>query len=89
MKIIKVKKMKQLKKHQQGDAGTTLVIVMVVMMLGFFGYQGMWAGEGHHSRAADASQQEKTPLDLLDEMYVRGEISREEYFRKREDLLEH
>jgi len=79
--------MKQLKKFQKGDAGVTMVVVMVVMMLGFFGYQGMQSGNGHHGSVAGTSQQEKTPQDLLDEIYARGEISREEYLRKREDLL--
>ena len=31
---------------------------------------------------------EKTPLDLVKEAYARGEISRDEYFQKRDDLLE-
>ena len=87
MEILQVKKMQRLKRYQKGDAGVTMVVVMVIMMLGFFGYQGMGAGDGHHSSAPSASQKEKTPLDLLDVVYARGEISREEYLRKREDLL--
>jgi len=47
----------------------------------------MHSDAGHSSSVPSASQPEKTPLDLLDEVYARGEISREEYFRKREDLL--
>jgi putative membrane protein len=31
---------------------------------------------------------EKTPLDILKEAYARGEISRDEYLQKRDDLLE-
>ncbi|MBE7415882.1 MAG: SHOCT domain-containing protein [Deltaproteobacteria bacterium] len=34
------------------------------------------------------TQAEKTALDILNERYARGEISREEYFEKRKDLLE-
>ena len=30
----------------------------------------------------------KTPLDILKEAYARGEISRDEYLQKRDDLLE-
>lgn len=30
----------------------------------------------------------KTPLDILKEAYARGEISREEYLQKRDDLTE-
>lgn len=32
--------------------------------------------------------EKKTPLDILQEAYARGEISREEYLQKRDDLLE-
>ena len=87
MKIVKVKKMKRLKKYQKGDAGATMVIVMLIVALGIFGGRGMWSGGGHHSNAPGVSQQEKTALDLLDEVYARGEISREDYLLKREDLL--
>ncbi len=34
-----------------------------------------------------ASTAAKAPLDLVDEAYARGQISREEYLQKREDLL--
>jgi putative membrane protein len=30
----------------------------------------------------------KTPLDILKEAYARGEIGRDEYLQKRDDLLE-
>ncbi len=79
--------MKQLKRYQQGDAGVTMVIVMVVMMLGFFGYKGMHSGDGHSATVSSSSPKEKTAFDILDEEYARGEISREEYINKREDLL--
>ena len=80
--------MKQRKKFQKGDAGVTMVVVMVVVIVfGFFGTQGMHSGNGNHGSVAGTSQQEKTPQDLLDEIYARGEISREEYLIKREDLL--
>lgn len=31
---------------------------------------------------------QKTPLDILKETYARGEIGRDEYLQKRDDLLE-
>ena len=42
-------------------------------------------------RGKDGSEvrpEQKTPLDILKETYARGEISRDEYLQKREDLLE-
>lgn len=36
---------------------------------------------------SDASTAAKAPLDLVDEAYARGQISREEYLQKRADLL--
>lgn len=41
---------------------------------------------GKDSRVAPPEQ--KTPLDILKESYARGEIGREEYLQKRDDLLE-
>ena len=38
------------------------------------------------SREAPPGQ--KAPLDILKESYARGEISRDEYLQKRDDLLE-
>jgi putative membrane protein len=36
----------------------------------------------------DAQPEPRTPLDILKETYARGEISRDEYLQKRDDLLE-
>lgn len=75
------------KHYQRGDAGVAMVIVMVVLMIGFFWHGDMGHGgdrAGHMSTASDAA---KLPLDTLDETYARGEIDREEWQRKRADLL--
>ncbi len=53
-----------------------LVIVAVVAMLRWLGVP--W---GDRDRT-----QRKTPLDILQERYARGEIDREEYEQKRHDL---
>ncbi len=71
--------------YQRGDAGVAMAIVMVVMMIGF-----LWHGGdrgSHMSAVSPASEAAKSPLYLLDEAYARGEIGREEYLLKREDLL--
>ena len=36
----------------------------------------------------EAGPEQKTPLDILKEAYARGEIGRDEYLQKRQDLLE-
>lgn len=78
------------KHYQRGDAGVAMVIVMVVMMIGFFWHGG--AGHGgdrgsHMSSGASIGTAAKSPLDMLDEAYARGEIGREEWQHKRADLL--
>lgn len=74
------------KHYQKGDAGVAMLVVMVVLMIGFFWHGGDRGG--HMSTVSPpASEAAKSPLYLLDEAYVRGEIGREEYLQKREDLL--
>lgn len=82
-----------MKRSQRGDAGAAMLVMMVVMMIGFLWYGGMkHGGMGHgagsdHKSDTPASEAAKSPLDMLDEAYARGEIGRDEYLRKREDLL--
>ena len=82
------------KRNQRGDAGVTMLVLMAVFAVGWwiFGHGGM--GHGNMGRDGDrrggpphASVTGKTALDLVDEAYARGEISREEWQRKRADLL--
>ena len=44
-------------------------------------------GKPHADRSADAPTR-KTALDILKEAYARGDISREEYLQKRDDLVD-
>ena len=44
-------------------------------------------GASRRPRPVSTATPEKTALDLLDEAYARGDITREEYLRKRDDLL--
>ena len=73
----------------------TMLVMMAVFAVGWwiFGRGGM--GHGNMGRDGDradrvprASVTGKTALDLVDEAYARGEISREEWQRKRADLLD-
>jgi putative membrane protein len=41
---------------------------------------------GNEGRPGEPTRQ--TPLDVLKEAYARGEISREEFLQKRDDILE-
>lgn len=82
-----------MKRYQKGDAGAAMLVMMLVMLaVGWWwsGHMGMGHGgdrAGHASEAPSAERTEKTALELLDEAYARGEIARDEYLRKREDLL--
>jgi uncharacterized membrane protein len=75
------------KHYQRGDAGVAMVIVMVVLMIGFLWHGGMGHGGDRAGHMSIASEAAKSPLDTLDEAYARGEIGREEWQRKRADLL--
>jgi len=41
-----------------------------------------------HKHGSEVRPEQKTPLDILKETYARGEIGRDEYLQKRDDLLE-
>lgn len=73
------------KHYQKGDAGVAMLVVMVALMIGFFWHGG--DRSGHMSAVSPAGATAKSPLDTLDEAYARGDIGREEYLRKREDLM--
>jgi len=78
------------KRGQRGDAGAAMLVMMVIMALGLLWYDGMHRDGGHDgARRGDVAQPAapKTALDLLDEAYARGEITREEYLQRRADLL--
>lgn len=75
------------RRYQKGDAGATMLVVMVVLMIAFFWHGGMGHGGERGGHMSEAGATAKSALDMLDETYARGEIGREEYLRKREDLL--
>lgn len=79
-----------MKRWQRGDAGAVMLVMMALMALGFLWYDGMHRDGAHGgARRGDAARPApmKTALDLLDEAYARGEITREEYLQRRADLL--
>jgi putative membrane protein len=71
------------RRYQKGDAGAAMLVMMVVVMLGAL----FWHDRGGHMQEAPGVERtEKTAQELLDEAYARGQITREEYLRKRADL---
>ncbi len=76
-----------MKRWRQGNRPATLALLIVTV--GLIPGCGLWHGGDfgdHMSGGYRAERPEKTALELLDEAYARGEIGREEYLRKREDL---
>lgn len=53
-----------------------LIIVGIIALLRWLGMNGKWSRD----------ESRKTPLDILQERYARGEIERDEYEQKRRDI---
>ncbi|GEM_PF-3178821 len=71
------------RRYQRGDAGAAMLVMMLVVMVGAL----FWHDRGGHMQTAPGAQRaQKSAQELLDEAYARGQITREEYLRKREDL---
>lgn len=64
-----------------------MLVMMVVLMVGWLWHSGGDGRGGHMRGQQQATPAEKTPLELLDETYARGQLSREEYLQRRADLL--
>ena len=77
---------------QKGEIVTVMVVMMVVMLsVGWMWKGHMGVGYGadpaaYAPAAAETARTEKTALEILDEVYARGGITRDEYLLKREDL---
>lgn len=67
-----------------GGLGMILVwaipILLVLALLKFL------LGQGRKDRQTGLSERD-TPLEILQKAYARGDITREEYLRKKDDLL--
>jgi uncharacterized membrane protein len=85
-------------KHcQKGEVMLVIMVVMLVIVLLRPGHMGMMGyGGGYAEKPAEAAQppqsspdrgsRDKTPLEILQERYARGEIDKEEYEQKKRDL---
>lgn len=60
--------------------GIPLLLVIALLKYLFF--------RPRDRRDPDIQPERKTPLDILKESYARGDIGRDEYLQKRDDLLE-
>ncbi|BAU49821.1 hypothetical protein SVA_3273 [Sulfurifustis variabilis] len=79
-----------MKRYQRGDAGAVMLAAMLVLAIGWWWHGGGHGFDrgGHMSGWQRVERQEKSALELLDEAYARGEISREEYLQRHADLLQ-
>ena len=86
--------MKTTRHYQKGDAGAGMLVLMVVLMVGWLwhggDHGGHMSGSSHMSGSTNtmpsSARTDKNALEFLDESYARGEITRDEYMSKREDL---
>lgn len=64
--------------------GPLFMLAALALLVAFVVFLVRWLG-GDRAAAPKAS---RTARDLLDERYARGEINREEYLRRRQDLAD-
>lgn len=65
-----------------GGGWIFMVLFWVLVIIGVIAITRQFGGGGNGS----LNTPRKTPLDILQERYARGEIGREEYEQKRSDL---
>jgi len=69
--------------------GFWMILIWVVpLVLLFLLLKALFGSQWKNRSGEDLPHLDKSPLDILKEAYARGDISREEYLRKRDDLLE-
>lgn len=68
--------------------GVWMILVVAVPLLLIAALLKYLLGKPRHPAATDPGAHSATPLDTLKQAYARGEIKREEFLQKRDDLLE-
>jgi putative membrane protein len=69
-----------------GGLWMILILAIPILLLAALLRYLFTKSRGDGGRESTPARQ--TPLDVLKEVYARGEISREEFLQKRDDLLE-
>jgi putative membrane protein len=70
------------------DDGLWMHLIWAIPLLLFIALLGYLVNKPRHNGGLESAPAKQTPLDVLKETYARGEISREEFLQKRDDLLE-
>ncbi|MFZ5465747.1 MAG: SHOCT domain-containing protein [Pseudomonadota bacterium] len=68
--------------------GFLMILVWVILLLLIFGLVKYLFIKPKEPGVPEHRPEGRTALDILNEAYARGEISRDEYLQKRADLLE-
>jgi putative membrane protein len=68
--------------------GLWMVLLLVVPLLLLAGLLKYLFSKPRGDSGRNGEPERQTPLDILKEAYARGEIGREEFLQKRDDLLE-
>ena len=68
--------------------GLWMVLVWLVPLLMIIALLKYLLGRPSGKGGPESGAEQKTPLDILKQAYARGEIGRDEYLRKRQDLLD-
>jgi putative membrane protein len=69
-----------------GGLWMILILIAPLLLLAVLLKYLFTKSRGNGGRPGEPTRQ--TPLDVLKEAYARGEISREEFLQKRDDILE-
>lgn len=65
-----------------------LFLIPLIPLLGLFALLKLVFDKKFHNRRKNEKYEAETPLDILKKSYARGEISRDEFLQKRDDILE-
>jgi putative membrane protein len=64
-----------------GFGGMTMWILWILIVVAL-----IWLASSATRRGRDSGKRDKTALEILEERYARGEIDRDEFLQKRDDL---